>query len=359
MTGTCRQRRLRSCRRRCCYHSLHDAAKAGRTGHGRGRAPAAQAGSRGGPPSTAHGPGRAPCVLGGEEAPAGQGAGLHPTRRRPDWGGAGAACREMKAASAEPDGPKSKVGHTAAWGAAPCRAARHFERPGSAYSMQPAARQVARSGASRDGELPRPTHVGEAACGPASPGAAYTNLNRPVRSATAWHRIAQSQASIGFRMRGNVIRHPSLEKLMVVDKGENVSSASKRQGSIRTTAADVQPMYMPPPSAPTITSATPTVLQMPELPRNADDSTTSSARRDFVEPRRLITIRDRNLEDSYIDELMKNKGLGETQMSEVRSALRQYIDTFIGCRGIELDDGAYALLTNMLIHLIEESSKGE
>ena len=146
---------------------------------------------------------------------------------------------------------------------------------------------------------------------------------------------------------------------MAVDKGENVSSASKRQGSIRTTAADVQPMYMPPPSAPTITSTTPTVLQMPELPRNADDSTTSSARRDFVEPRRLITIRDRNLEDSYIDELMKNKGLGETQMSEVRSALRQYIDTFIGCRGIELDDGAYALLTNMLIHLIEESSKGE
>lgn len=160
-------------------------------------------------------------------------------------------------------------------------------------------------------------------------------------------------------MRGNVIRRPSLEKLMAGDKGENVSSASKHQGSIRTAAADVQPMYRPPPSAPTTASATPTVLQVPELPRNDDDSTTPSAGRDFVEPGRTITISDRNLEDTYIDELMKNKGLGETQMSEVRAVLRQYIDTFVGCRGIELDDGAYALLTNMLIHLIEESSKGE
>lgn len=141
-------------------------------------------------------------------------------------------------------------------------------------------------------------------------------------------------------------------------KGKNASSASRRQGSVCTTA-DVQPMYRPPPSAPTITSAMPTVLQMPELPRHTDDITTSSVRRDFVEPRRVITIRDRNLDDSYIDELMKKKGLGETQISEVRSVLRKYIDTFIGCRGIELDDGAYALLTNMLIHLIEESSKGE
>ena len=152
--------------------------------------PAGQVGSRGGPLSTAHGTRPCAMCIGLGRCTRRQSAGLHPTRREAQRGRRGGRQPLAEGASAEPGGPKSKAGHAAAWGADPCRAAQHPERPSSAYSMQPAARQVARKGASRDGELARPTHVGEAACGPASPGAAYTNLNRPVHSATARHCIA-------------------------------------------------------------------------------------------------------------------------------------------------------------------------
>lgn len=73
----------------------------------------------------------------------------------------------------------------------------------------------------------------------------------------------------------------------------------------------------------------------------------------------MITISDRNLDDSYIDEMLQDKGLREPQITMIRSDLRRYIDSLIDNRGIELDEGAYTLLTNMLIHLIEESSEDE
>lgn len=80
---------------------------------------------------------------------------------------------------------------------------------------------------------------------------------------------------------------------------------------------------------------------------------------DLPPPSKTITITDRNLEDSYIDKLMRSKGLEEPQIAKIKASIRQYIDSFIDGKDIDLDDGAYALLTNMIIHLIEESSQDE
>lgn len=81
---------------------------------------------------------------------------------------------------------------------------------------------------------------------------------------------------------------------------------------------------------------------------------------DPIPPSRMtIIIKDKNLDDSYIGELMRGKGLDEQQITRIRGYMRQYIDSFIKDRGIEFDDGAYALVTNMFIHLIEESSRDE
>ena len=84
--------------------------------------------------------------------------------------------------------------------------------------------------------------------------------------------------------------------------------------------------------------------------------TTSGLGPDFVWPLRVIAIRDRHLDDSYIADLARSRGLDEARIAEMRSALRKYIDSFLAGRGVELDGGAYRTLTNMLIHLIEESS---
>lgn len=142
------------------------------------------------------------------------------------------------------------------------------------------------------------------------------------------------------------------------ERGKNADGGHSRQGPDCTTA-DAQPAYRPPPSAPTVTSDMPTVLQMPTPLHGAGGVTTSSVKQDFVQPRRVITISGRNLDDSYIDEMLQDKGLKGPQITKIRSGLRRYIDSFTGNKGIELDEGAYTLLTNMLIHLIEESSKDE
>ena len=83
---------------------------------------------------------------------------------------------------------------------------------------------------------------------------------------------------------------------------------------------------------------------------------TSDLKPDFVRPLQVIAIRDKHLDDSYIADLVRCKGLDEAQIAEIRSALRRYIDSFLKDKGVELDGGAYRALTNMLIHLIEESS---
>lgn len=85
--------------------------------------------------------------------------------------------------------------------------------------------------------------------------------------------------------------------------------------------------------------------------------TTSDLKPDFIEPMQIITITDRHLEDQYIEGLLREKGLGESQIARIRSSMRRYIDSFLKGRGIEIDGGAYRVLTNMLMHLIEESSK--
>ena len=70
----------------------------------------------------------------------------------------------------------------------------------------------------------------------------------------------------------------------------------------------------------------------------------------------IIAIKEMHLGDSYIGDLLKSKGMGEAQIAEMRSDLRKYIGSFLWDKGIELDEGAYRVLTNMLVHLIEESS---
>ena len=145
---------------------------------------------------------------------------------------------------------------------------------------------------------------------------------------------------------------------MARERGKSAGGGHGRRGPACTTS-DAQPVYRPPPCAPAVTSDMPTVLQMPTPLHDAGDVTTSSVKQDLVQPRQLITISDRNLDDSYIDEMLQDKGLREPQITMIRSDLRRYIDSLIDNRGIELDEGAYTLLTNMLIHLIEESSEDE
>lgn len=92
-------------------------------------------------------------------------------------------------------------------------------------------------------------------------------------------------------------------------------------------------------------------------PPAAVPATTLAEGAAFVVPTTVITIRDKHLDDSYIEELMKEKGLNEAQIALIRSLLRRYIDSFLEGRDIKLDDSSYRLLTNLIVHLIEESSK--
>ena len=71
----------------------------------------------------------------------------------------------------------------------------------------------------------------------------------------------------------------------------------------------------------------------------------------------IITIKDKHLGDTYIMEMLRKKGLTESQIASIRTGMRQYTDSFLKDGRIELDSGGYRVLTNMLIHLIEESSK--
>ena len=85
--------------------------------------------------------------------------------------------------------------------------------------------------------------------------------------------------------------------------------------------------------------------------------TTSDLKPNFVRPLQIIAIKNKHLDDSYIVDMLHQKGLNETQITAIRSAMRKYIDSFLEGKSVELDEGAYRVLTNMLIHLIEESSK--
>ncbi len=111
---------------------------------------------------------------------------------------------------------------------------------------------------------------------------------------------------------------------------------------------------------PASTDDGPAVRLPPAGERNGGEATTAHVA-PFVRPipTRVITIRDKNLKTSYIDNLMRSKGLDERAIAKVRSSVRLYIDSFVKEKGVELDEGAYAVLTNLIIYLVEESSKDE
>ena len=69
------------------------------------------------------------------------------------------------------------------------------------------------------------------------------------------------------------------------------------------------------------------------------------------------TVMDKHPEDPYVDGRLREKGPGKPQIARIRSAMRQYIDSFLKGKGIELDEGAYRVLTNMPIHHTEKSSR--
>lgn len=131
-----------------------------------------------------------------------------------------------------------------------------------------------------------------------------------------------------------------------------------RQGSFCTNAyADC--MFIGAAAHPASTDDGPAVRLPPAGERNGGEATTAHVP-PFVRPipTRVITIRDKNLKTSYIDDLMRSKGLDERAIAKVRSWVRLYIDSFVK-KGVELDEGAYAVLTNLIIYLVEESSKDE
>lgn len=88
-----------------------------------------------------------------------------------------------------------------------------------------------------------------------------------------------------------------------------------------------------------------------------DGLPTSDINPDVSEPIKIISVNDVHLGDPYIEDLLRKRGLDEPQIAYVRSIMRQYIDSFLKAKDVELDEGAYGVLTNMLVHLIGESSK--
>lgn len=88
-----------------------------------------------------------------------------------------------------------------------------------------------------------------------------------------------------------------------------------------------------------------------------DGPPTSDIKPGATEPVQFIAIKDKHLGDPYIEDMLRKKGLDERQIAYIRSMMRQYIDSFLKTKSVELDEGAYRVLTNMLIRLTEESSK--
>lgn len=89
------------------------------------------------------------------------------------------------------------------------------------------------------------------------------------------------------------------------------------------------------------------------------DPTASGPKPGFTVPAQAITTKDKHLGDPYITEMLQKKGLTESQIASIRTGMRRYADSFLKDGRIELDSGGYRVLTNMLIHLVEESSRAE
>ena len=77
-----------------------------------------------------------------------------------------------------------------------------------------------------------------------------------------------------------------------------------------------------------------------------------------LEPHEIV-IRDEHLEDEHIDDRLRARGLDAQQIHEARSKVRAYLDLLLRERGVDMTDGAYDVLVNVAIHLIEESPKAE
>lgn len=137
--------------------------------------------------------------------------------------------------------------------------------------------------------------------------------------------------------------------------GGSGSGAASQQGTECTNARVRPPELVD--YNPAMTSQTVAVYLNPRHLGAEDGLPTSDIKPDVTVPVQNITIKDKHLEDAYIEEMLQKKGLDESQITRIRSVMREYIDSFIKAKSVELDDSAYGVLTNMLIHLIEESSK--
>ena len=72
-----------------------------------------------------------------------------------------------------------------------------------------------------------------------------------------------------------------------------------------------------------------------------------------------MVIKSRHLEDGYIDDMLKMRGLDAQQIREAKSKVRAYLDLLLKDKGVDMTDDACGVLVNMAIHLIDESSKVE
>lgn len=70
-----------------------------------------------------------------------------------------------------------------------------------------------------------------------------------------------------------------------------------------------------------------------------------------------IVIRRECLDDEYIDDMLRARGMDEKQICEAKSKVRAYLDLLLRDKGVDMTDDAYDVLVNMAIHLIDESSK--
>ena len=72
-----------------------------------------------------------------------------------------------------------------------------------------------------------------------------------------------------------------------------------------------------------------------------------------------IVITRKHLENKYIDDKLRAKGLDTQQICEARSRVREYVDLLLKDKDVDMTDDAYDMLVNIAIHLIGESSKAE
>lgn len=70
-----------------------------------------------------------------------------------------------------------------------------------------------------------------------------------------------------------------------------------------------------------------------------------------------IVVKPEYLDDSYLLQLAKTKGLSEDQMERIKQQLHELVKQFAERENVKLTEKSYKALANMLAFIIEEAAK--